>query len=114
MFRTLFYLMLIVPTLTLSAEKDLESLRSISKAFSSVAKKSSPAVVFIQTEKKQQVGGNFHFFSPFGEEHPFGNNLFEHFFRGYGQKHPNSQHQERVVSLQHIWDSHALLCPNTA
>jgi len=64
-----------------AADKGIESLRQMGKAFASVAKKVSPAVVFIKVEKKIQSQPTFEFFSPFGDEgFPFGDEFFRRFF----------------------------------
>jgi len=52
----------------ISAHDDLTSLRQTSKAFSSVAKKATPAVVFIKVEKTVDAGSG----APFGNSNPFG------------------------------------------
>lgn len=76
-------------------EASIDSLRDISKAFSSVAKKSSPAVVFIQIEKRQQAGRFM------GHGSPFGDNFLEFFFRGspnHGQGHGQHHGHGRGVN----------------
>jgi serine protease Do len=61
-----------LPPATHAQEQGLESLRQTGNAFRSVAKKVSPAVVFIKTEKtitdRSQTQFNFPFGSPFDEE----------------------------------------------
>lgn len=54
--------------------KALENLRETGKAFAAVAKKVSPAVVFIQIEKTIDNRPVGQFYSPFGDD------LFRHFF----------------------------------
>ena len=81
----------------------IQSLREMGKAFASVAKKVSPAVVFIQVEKKVPRSSNVRFFTPFGEG-PFGDDFLRRFFgipfpeerapKDYGETQPP---QERVV-----------------
>jgi len=81
----------------------IQSLREMGKAFASVARKVSPAVVFIQVEKKVARSSNVRFFSPFGES-PFGDDFLRRFFgipfpdqetpKGYGETPPR---EERVV-----------------
>ena len=44
----------------------LEEVRSLGKAFNSVAQKSSPKVVFIETESRQRVDRDLHQYDPFG------------------------------------------------
>lgn len=71
----------------------LESLRESGKAFRSVAKQVSPAVVFIQVEKEvvqPGVGSN-----PF-EGHPFGDEFFRRFF---GQP-PQQRNQKQAPKRQ--------------
>ncbi|VAW39753.1 HtrA protease/chaperone protein, partial [hydrothermal vent metagenome] len=59
---------------TASADKGIESLRSTGKAFASVAKRVSPAVVFIKVEKEvARSRGNQYMM-------PFNNDLFRRFF----------------------------------
>jgi len=52
---------------TSAHDDDLTSLRQTSKAFSSVAKKAVPAVVFIKVEKTIDTGQAV----PFGNSNPF-------------------------------------------
>ncbi len=73
-------LFMLVPLASQAAtDGGIESLRQSGKAFAEVAKKVSPAVVFIQVEKSVQ-GPNVQFFSPFGNGGPFGDDFFRHFF----------------------------------
>ena len=67
----------------------IESLRESGKAFRSVAKQVSPAVVFIQVEKEvtQQMSNN-----PFGNS-PFGDEFFRRFF---GQPPQQQQEQQQA------------------
>jgi len=58
----------------------VESLKQTSKAFASVAKSVSPSVVFIQVESKVMDSMITQFSSPFGDEWPFGDDLFKRFF----------------------------------
>ena len=54
----------------------IESLRNTGKAFASVAKKVSPAVVFIKVEKVVDSQPTAEFFSPFGgRRNPFGDDF---------------------------------------
>ena len=68
----------------IAKDAGIESLRESGKAFRSVAKQVSPAVVFIQVEKEvaQQGMGN----NPF-EGTPFGDEFFRRFFGQPGQPH---------------------------
>jgi serine protease Do len=59
-------------------EQGLESLRQSGQAFRSVAKKVSPAVVFIKVEKTADDQDSAQFSPPFGG--PFGDEFFRHFF----------------------------------
>ncbi|MEW7984075.1 MAG: Do family serine endopeptidase [Candidatus Sedimenticola endophacoides] len=58
----------------------VESLRQTGKAFASVARAVSPSVVFIQVEGKASPAAIGGFSSPFGQEFPFGDDLFKRFF----------------------------------
>ena len=58
----------------------VESLRQTGKAFASVARAVSPSVVFIQVEGKAPADSIRGLPSPFGDEWPFGDNLFKRFF----------------------------------
>jgi serine protease Do len=62
-----------------AAAADLALLRNTSKAFTSVAQKAVPAVVFITVEKTLDAPGMEQFNDPFGF---FGDEFFERFFRG--------------------------------
>lgn len=66
-------------------KKGIENLRITGKAFASVAKEVSPAVVFIQVEKKVARQAPMGFFSPFGGGP--GDDFFEHFF---GRPYPGN------------------------
>lgn len=59
-------------------DKGLESLKQTGQAFRHVAKKVSPAVVFIKVEKEVSSQGSTEFFSPFGR--PFDDDFFHRFF----------------------------------
>lgn len=63
-----------------------ESLRETGKAFASVARMVSPSVVFVQVEGKAP-GQSLTPFPPFGDEWPFGDDLFKRFF---GTPYPGS------------------------
>ncbi|PSJ17856.1 DegQ family serine endoprotease [Nitrosomonas supralitoralis] len=58
----------------------VENLKQTGKAFASVAKSVSPSVVFIQTESKVSNSTITRFSSPFGDEWPFGDDIFKRFF----------------------------------
>jgi len=59
-------------------EGGIESLRQTGKAFAAVSREVSPSVVAVQTERG--MAGSAPGQSPFGEQWPFGNELFERFF----------------------------------
>lgn len=61
-------------------EGGVESLRQTGKAFASVARTVSPSVVFVQVEAKAVAAEIPELASPFGEEWPFGDDLFKRFF----------------------------------
>jgi serine protease Do len=58
----------------------VESLRETGKAFAAVAREVSPSVVFIQVESQPSAATMEGFQSPFGEQWPFGDDLFRKFF----------------------------------
>ena len=83
----------------------IENLRQTGKAFASVARAVSPAVVFIQVEAKMQGSNIRGFSSPFGDESPFGDDLFKHFFGDRfpdipGMRKPDSPQRERQTVAQ--------------
>ncbi|MCG7854079.1 MAG: DegQ family serine endoprotease [Methanosarcinaceae archaeon] len=57
-----------------------ESLRMMGKTFASVAKRVSPAVVFVKVEKVVESQPNVQFFSPSGGDNPFGDDFLQRFF----------------------------------
>ncbi len=78
---------LLLPAPVLAQKAGLESLRQTGLAFREVAKKVSPAVVFIKVEKKANpLTGQNPLNSPFGEE------FFRRFF-GQPPQHPGQQKQ---------------------
>ncbi len=82
-----------------ASEKSIESLRQFGKAFSQIAKESSPGVVFIKVEKRHKIEGNIQMFKPFGDERfPFGNEFFERFFKGL----PHGKDAPRAVPRDYI------------
>lgn len=91
-------LIVIAPCSTVIAQDTgLESLRETGKAFRSVAKQVSPAVVYIQVEKavEQQSRRN-----PFGNS-PFGDEFFRRFFgEPPQQQHPQKKAPKRRSSGQ--------------
>lgn len=88
----LMLLLLLVGSAGFSAaqEKGLESLKQTGQAFRSVAKKVSPAVVFIKVEKEVTSQGSAEFFSPFNDD------FFRRFFGDPRQfKNPHQSPQKR-------------------
>src|SRR5690554_4475101 len=75
----LLLLAIVASPVSFAQEEAIESLRQTSKAFAAVARKASPAVVFIQVESTRE-GAVPTPFPPFGEEFPFGDDLFKRFF----------------------------------
>ena len=73
-----------VPDVDPDVQDDIRVLKRTSKAFSAVARKAIPAVVFIEVEKTVQARGGYqHYNDPFNF---FGDDFFERFFgRGYRQ-----------------------------
>jgi serine protease Do len=82
-YRTILFLFLFSFFFSLSVhalDGGIESLRQTGKAFASVAQSVSPSVVFIQVEGKSSGQEITQFSSPFGEDWPFGDDLFKRFF----------------------------------
>ncbi len=61
-------------------DSGVENLRQTGKAFAAVAREVSPSVVFIQVEAKASAAAMGQLPSPFGDEWPFGDDLFKRFF----------------------------------
>ncbi len=81
LFMQLFLLLICFAALSAHAlNGGVENLKQTGKAFASVAKSVSPSVVFIQVESKAQNSTITQFSSPFGDEWPFGDDLFKRFF----------------------------------
>jgi len=72
----------------LAQQQGIESLRQTGRAFRNVAKKVSPAVVFIKVEKEAEVSS---------QELPFGDEFFRRFFGAP----PNMPHQRRQAPRKH-------------
>jgi len=82
-------------------ESGIDSLRQTGKAFASVAKKVSPAVVFIQVEMTVQNQPAMEFSSPFGNGGPFGEEFFRRFFGpSFPRQHPGQQGQPHQAPPQ--------------
>ncbi len=78
------------PAIANSQESGIESLKQTGQAFRSVAKKVSPAVVFIEVEKELSVSNSAGFSTPFNDE------FFQRFFGAPPQQQrPNSPPQKR-------------------
>ena len=75
-----------LPAWAAEPEEDVKTLRSLSKAFTRVAQKALPAVVFIKVERGESAGrGSSEFNNPFDL---FGEEFFERFF---GRRQPGRQ-----------------------
>lgn len=77
---TLLISLILLASPIFALDGGIEHLRETSKAFSSVMTAVSPSVVYIQVEGKISNTRFHDFRSPFGNEWPFGEELFEHFF----------------------------------
>lgn len=86
--RSFFLLLLLTLSNPLFAQTGgIENLRETSKAFASVARKTSPSVVFIQVESSREGIAQAPFSSPFGDEWPFNDDFFRRFF---GEEFPGT------------------------
>jgi serine protease Do len=92
----------VVPVHAVSArDGGIENLRQTGKAFAAVAREVSPSVVFVQVENSNESAAPTQYRSPFGEEWPFGDDLFKRFF---GDQLPNAprrgapQERHRTIS----------------
>jgi len=85
------------PVKASAQEQGLENLRQTGHAFRSVAKKVSPAVVFIQVEHEISGQGPAQFGSPF--DSPFGDEFFRRFFGQPPQppEHRQAPHKRHAV-----------------
>jgi serine protease Do len=70
----------------------IEGLRQSGKAFASVARAVSPSVVNIQVEGRSAAAESGELKSPFGEQFPFGEELFKRFF---GDRLPGTPRPEQ-------------------
>lgn len=75
------------PSVAIAQDKGLESLKETGLAFRSVAKKISPAVVFIKVESEVKGQDAVEYFSPYGS--PFEDEFFQRFFDAPRQQRPN-------------------------
>jgi serine protease Do len=93
----LLFLLLIVTPLSAFAqdEESVAALRHMGKAFSSIAKKASPAVVSLKAEVDASRD------SSTNREWPFDDDLFEYFFgpRSPRQRTPRSQPRQSVTTM---------------
>ena len=76
----LWFLVLAVAWPAHATDGGVESLRQTGKAFAAVARAVAPSVVFIQVEGKASASATSRSTSPFGDQWPFGDDLFERFF----------------------------------
>jgi serine protease Do len=101
--RLSFILLLVFVSAAHALDGGVESLRQTGKAFASVARAVSPSVVFIQVEGKASPTAISGFSSPFGQEFPFGDDLFKRFFgdqfSGIPQmpKQEEPKHERRAI-----------------
>jgi serine protease Do len=78
----------------------VESLRQTGKAFAAVARQVSPSVVFIQAESVRERA-EAPMSAPFGQDWPFGDDLFRRFFGEPAPGRPRSEapkNQRRAIS----------------
>ncbi|MBW6513071.1 MAG: DegQ family serine endoprotease [Desulfuromonadaceae bacterium] len=85
----------VAPAAVHAQEQGVENLRQSGQAFRSVAKKVSPAVVFIQVEQEVSRRNPSQYFSPF--DSPFNDEFFRRFF---GQP-PRSQRPRQQAPQRH-------------
>ncbi len=78
----------------------LQNLRESGKTFANVARTVSPSVVFIQVERRATKSTTPGFEFPFGDQSPFGDELFERFFgeRFRGFNLPREPQTRRGIS----------------
>lgn len=95
-------LSLVVAFVTVSAharDEGIESLRQTGKAFAAVAREVSPSVVFIQVETTRSSTAPTPFTPPFGEEWPFGDDLFRRFFGEPSPRMPQEAPQSQPPTI---------------
>ena len=80
-----------LPFTTAALDGGVEGLRQSGKAFASVAKAASPSVVNIRVEGRTAAADAAEIPSPFGDQFPFGEELFKRFF---GDRLPGVPRQE--------------------
>ena len=76
-------------------DEGVENLRQTGKAFASVAREVSPSVAFIQVEGKTSGPTISQFSAPFGDNWPFGDDLFKRFFGDDFPGMPKAQPEPR-------------------
>jgi S1-C subfamily serine protease len=94
MTRALLFLLLFAASPASALDDGIESLRQTGKAFASVARTVSPSVAFVQIERSEPQSAITRFSSPFGNEFPFGDDLFERFFGDRFQGIPQMPERE--------------------
>lgn len=92
----LYLLLTCFSAMSIADDSGITNLKQTSKAFSDVAKKASPAVVFIQVEGTATAQDNV-LPSPFGNQSPFGDEFFRRFF---GDSFPGAPMQPRSPGSQ--------------
>lgn len=92
--RLALILLFVLSSAAHALDGGVESLRQTGKAFASVARAVSPAVVFIQVEGKASPTALRRFSSPFDETWPFGDDLFKRFFGDRFPGFPRMPEQE--------------------
>jgi len=99
--RSLFYLtFLLLTAVPLHAQDGgIANLRETGKAFASVARSVSPSVVFIQVEGQTPASRSTQLPSPFGQQWPFGDDMFKRFFGERFQALPRQQPQRKRRTL---------------
>ena len=82
-----------------ASSEGIKYFKSMGKAFTEIAKITSPAVVFIETEKKQQISGQLPFDPPFKDmdSFPFGDDILKRFFENRIPR--NNRQKERTHKI---------------
>lgn len=84
------------------SSEGIKYFKSIGKAFTEIAKITSPAVVFIETEKTQQISGQLPFYPPFKDmdSFPFGDDILKHFFENRIPRDNRQKERTQKISGQ--------------